>query len=668
MATYATLTVPVLDIIGAEFNASRASVWIEPNVPLVIADSIRVGGRREQVVNGVATFTNLVTTNSADNPTSFGYRVTITAPPKGAAGRKDIVTLTTSDFPLTASANLKDISAAWDNIAIPPNWQSDFRDEMEAIRDETATISGLTGEDAAVAFLVEDAGSATAGALSATYEAQAAAPSGGDDRATLNALLAANVGKVVRLQRGATYTVSDQIAVSSGTTIEGNAATITQTGTNKVTIDIAGSNVTVRNLRLAGKATDYVSGGAVTAVGINVGTSSAVRLEGLRLTGHAGAGVKIVNSTDVTVDRCTIVGTTPGAGDGTQMGVYVDSSAARVTVSNCDISATAQGVISGVSVTDLRVVNNNIHDIPGQHGLYIQSGTRTVIMGNAIRNCGLNGIKFQLQTSATADSYGLTITGNVVDTTGDQGIILTTTDAAVTRMFYDVTITGNVVRNPASSGIYLDAVSRANVIGNIIDNADLHGIYITRASDLVIASTVIEDVARVGIFLNTGAERVHMRDNRINNPAGANFASTQYGIYILAGDAHLLDGNQITADNGFMVYGIFFGAGGQASSTWRNNRVSGATAYGARLIAATAVRAWTNNDLSGTTGRVLNLPASGAGQRAREEFASAAPTSGTYAVGDRVWNTAPAASGSMGWVCTTAGSPGTWKTFGAISA
>ena len=123
----------------------------------------------------------------------------------------------------------------------------------------------------------------------------------------------------------------------------------------------------------------------------------------------------------------------------------------------------AQGVISGVSVTDLRVVNNNIHDIPGQHGLYIQSGSRTVIMGNAIRNCGLNGIKFQLQASATADSYGLTITGNTVDTTGDQGIILTTTDNSVARMFYDVTVVGNTVRNPASSGIYLDAVSRATI-------------------------------------------------------------------------------------------------------------------------------------------------------------------------------------------------------------
>lgn len=47
---------------------------------------------------------------------------------------------------------------------------------------------------------------------------------------------------------------------------------------------------------------------------------------------------------------------------------------------------------------------------------------------------------------------------------------------------------------------------------------------------------------------------------------------------------------------------------------------------------------------------------------------SAAPTTGTWAVGDIVYNDTPTAGGFIGWVCTTAGTPGTWKTFGAISA
>lgn len=49
-------------------------------------------------------------------------------------------------------------------------------------------------------------------------------------------------------------------------------------------------------------------------------------------------------------------------------------------------------------------------------------------------------------------------------------------------------------------------------------------------------------------------------------------------------------------------------------------------------------------------------------------FGTAAPTTGTWAVGDKRWNTAPVAAGAPGWVCTTAGTPGTWKAMAALAA
>lgn len=42
-------------------------------------------------------------------------------------------------------------------------------------------------------------------------------------------------------------------------------------------------------------------------------------------------------------------------------------------------------------------------------------------------------------------------------------------------------------------------------------------------------------------------------------------------------------------------------------------------------------------------------------------YATAAPTTGPWSRGNIVWNTAPSAGGTPGWVCTTAGTPGTWK-------
>jgi hypothetical protein len=39
---------------------------------------------------------------------------------------------------------------------------------------------------------------------------------------------------------------------------------------------------------------------------------------------------------------------------------------------------------------------------------------------------------------------------------------------------------------------------------------------------------------------------------------------------------------------------------------------------------------------------------------------ASAPGSGAHDLGEIVWNTSPTATGTLGWVCTTAGTPGTW--------
>lgn len=48
-------------------------------------------------------------------------------------------------------------------------------------------------------------------------------------------------------------------------------------------------------------------------------------------------------------------------------------------------------------------------------------------------------------------------------------------------------------------------------------------------------------------------------------------------------------------------------------------------------------------------------------------YAAAAPTTGAHTVHELIWNSVPAAGGNMGWVCVTAGTPGTWKAWGLIS-
>ncbi len=49
-------------------------------------------------------------------------------------------------------------------------------------------------------------------------------------------------------------------------------------------------------------------------------------------------------------------------------------------------------------------------------------------------------------------------------------------------------------------------------------------------------------------------------------------------------------------------------------------------------------------------------------------YASAIPLTGTWKRGTVLWNTAPSAGGTPGWVCVTAGTPGTWKAMANLAA
>jgi len=74
------------------------------------------------------------------------------------------------------------------------------------------------------------------------------------------------------------------------------------------------------------------------------------------------------------------------------------------------------------------------------------------------------------------------------------------------------------------------------------------------------------------------------------------------------------------------------------------------------------------NDLTETT-RSNNIICHNVGDGEPEiTFGTAAPTGGTWSRGSICYNTTPSAEGAPGWICTTAGTPGTWKAMANLAS
>jgi nitrous oxidase accessory protein NosD len=490
-------------------------------------------------------------------------------------------------------------------------------------------------------------------------------------QAAVNALPA--TGGIVVAPRGS-YKLTGTVTISgkADVVLDFGEATITQTAAltpvltlnNMVRTKVVGGN-------LIGLGTDYLNTSAVYgAAAMKLGGACEdVSILDCSMTNFAGAGVWVVlgDTTGTRIEGCTITG--PGSAEIAAMnnfgaGIVIADDANNWAVLNCEISEYAQGITTG-DCSNVRVSNTHIHTIVGQHGMYFASLSNAVLSGNLIDDVNNQGIKVQLNTGRP-DAEDIAITGNTIVNCKSHPILLTNSDASAERA-RNVTITGNTLSSVGTgNGIHLTHVDGAIVASNTIHDFSA-GISVNSSDNISIIGNRIKDGGHQGILLNIVNQAI-VAHNTVDNVATANSGSTEFGLHVTGACTDVtITGNKVRDALGNMRYAYYLAPTSQASFSVIGNFGSGATDYGIRTAAA-AIREFRNNDVSGTLGRILNAPTEGLGAIARQSFGTAAPVSGTHARGDIVWNTAPAASGTVGWICTTAGSPGTWKTWGAISA
>jgi hypothetical protein len=178
VATTHTLTGNVYDLTGATLGATGVRVVVVTNLGARDAlvdkttNSIHLGGKVADLNPSTGEFTiDLIDTSATDlnvaaNTLEYEVRAEFVNPANRVRS-----TWTSGWFPFTADANLADITTDVEPLAVQS--ASTYAAAAAASAAEAEAISGLTGEDAAVAFLVENP-SATKDALSATIGASLA--------------------------------------------------------------------------------------------------------------------------------------------------------------------------------------------------------------------------------------------------------------------------------------------------------------------------------------------------------------------------------------------------------------------------------------------------------------------------------------------------------------
>lgn len=266
-------------------------------------------------------------------------------------------------------------------------------------------------------------------------------------------------------------------------------------------------------------------------------------------------------------------------------------------------------------------IENNIINYPADVG----NSSYTSVSGST----SWGAIQARLTTAPDKHIYNLSIKNNEIINSAYCGLLLE-------QVFCNGTvITGNRFRNCSSYNQYSTATSS-------IKDMPIY-LHTTLESDLVFSDNIIED---------------------FNAP-------TPVTDYIFVRD------DASTPTHYFQVHDnqFNFGADTAISTTvdylaTQSNSVF--VKFSGSVPSATAPRLpvqYSNKGMEVTVGKDRYIKTDDTSTAWKSvQYDTAAPNSGSHKIGDIVYNNAPSAGGNIGWVCTTAGTPGTWKAFGEITA
>jgi hypothetical protein len=228
---------------------------------------------------------------------------------------------------------------------------------------------------------------------------------------------------------------------------------------------------------------------ATSAIGIQLVNCHYVTITDADLSNHGRAAIVLKGCKHVRIQGGSIAGTIDSAtgawtvqelADGHEFGIWIGEGCEDVTVDGVDICGTAQGIYASRHCRDITIRACRIHDIPGQHGMYLcQCQGLTVGGGDAsdanyVAHCNDHGIKLQMTGLDDSSATDVAIAGNTVRDVGGHAILLTYTGlTGPSTWIVSPSVTGNTcVPTQRSAGITLIGVKDPSVTYNHIVDAE----------------------------------------------------------------------------------------------------------------------------------------------------------------------------------------------------
>jgi hypothetical protein len=277
-------------------------------------------------------------------------------------------------------------------------------------------------------------------------------------------------------------------------------------------------------------------------------------------------------------------------------------------------------------IADIKVINNKFYDIGGNVGV-----------------CAV-----VLPAAFTTAPYGFVFDNNYIDTFAQ---------AAFAFVF---STSGGISESTTNFGV---------VISNNTVKNGVFPFQLRNAKDLDIINNSFTFCSSAGLVGFTGADINNIDINILNNLFYRCGTTSQIGISVFKASRLNIKGNEFNdcGTGSLTSCAITFDAGVSSSVSIIENNFTSPTGKTAVAIQKEAGHTFTPQTNIFSNNRLNSLTNAFDWRYGDIRYFPTAPATGAWIVGQYVYNSSPAAGAAQGFVCTVAGTPGTWKSMANLA-